>query len=167
MKKDTPTPTRRSGFDPLERLDSAAPWRRALVVAAVLVIVICALMPDIVFQSKVFHVPDSEAPMYFAAVGQKALGEGTYPLWNPYIFCGMPSYASLSYTPYVYPLSFITYALQQYLGFPGMTWLLLHYLMAGLGVYLLARGTADYRELGTRYLRSGRGSSGTVWKIGR
>ena len=51
----------------------------------------------------------------------------------------MPSYASLSFTPYVYPPAFITYVLQQYLRFPEMTWLLFHYLMAGVGVYLLAR----------------------------
>jgi hypothetical protein len=139
LKRDASPATHGLGIEFLERLESAAPWRRALVLAAVLVAVLCALMGDIVFQSKVFHAPDTVAPMYFAAVGQKALAEGTYPLWNPYIFCGMPSYASLSYTPYVYPLSFITYVLQHYLRFPEMTWLLFHYLMAGVGVYLLAR----------------------------
>ena len=51
----------------------------------------------------------------------------------------MPSYASLSFTPYVYPPAFITYVLQQYLRFPEMTWLLFHYLLAGVGMYLLAR----------------------------
>jgi hypothetical protein len=127
------------GIKLLERFDSAAPWRRALVLAAILTIVLCALMGDVVFRNRIFFVPDSQAPMSFAAAGEKALAEGTYPLWNPYIFCGMPSYASLSYTPYVYPLSYITYLLQRYLHFPEMTWLLFHYLMAGVGMYLLAR----------------------------
>ncbi|HVO76819.1 MAG TPA: hypothetical protein VMT60_02440, partial [Candidatus Bathyarchaeia archaeon] len=139
MKKEKPSPKQAQGIDFLERLESAAPWRRALVLVAVLVVLLCALMPDIVFQNKVFLVPDAQAPMNFAAVGEKALAQGTYPLWNPYIFCGMPSYASLSFTPYVYPPAFITYVLQHYLRFPELTWLLFHYCLAGVGVYLLAR----------------------------
>ncbi len=139
MKKNTPSPSRGQGIELLERVESAAPWQRALVVAGVLVVVLCALVPDIVFQNRIFFVPDSEAPMSFAAVGEKALAGGEYPLWNPYIFCGMPSYASLSFTPYVYPPSFLLFVLQRYLHFPEMTWLLFHYLMAGVGMYLLAR----------------------------
>ena len=139
MRNNSPTPAHGQGIELLERLESAAPWRRALVLAAILIIVLCALMSDIVFQNKIFLVPDSLAPLSFAAVGKKALAEGTYPLWNPYFFCGMPSYASLAFTPYVYPLSYVAYLLQQYLHFPEMTWLLFHYLMAGVGVYLLAR----------------------------
>jgi len=139
LRNNAPSPAHGQGIKLLERLESAAPWRRALVLAAILVIVLCALMSDVVFQNKIFLVPDSQAPMSFAAVGEKALAEGTYPLWNPYMFCGMPSYASLSFTPYVYPLSYVTYLLQHYLHFPEMTWLLFHYFMAGAGVYLLAR----------------------------
>ncbi|MGD1049082.1 MAG: hypothetical protein ABR899_10090 [Candidatus Krumholzibacteriaceae bacterium] len=139
MKKEAPSPKGAPGFELLERLESAAPWRRALVLVAILVVLLCALMPEIVFQNKVFLVPDAQAPMNFAAVGEKALADGTYPLWNPYIFCGMPSYASLSFTPYVYPPAFVTYLFQHYLRFPELSWLLFHYLMAGVGVYLLAR----------------------------
>ena len=139
MKKSARSPRHAPGIDFLERLESTAPWKRGLALAAVLVAVLCALMPDIVFENKIFIVPDAQAPLNFAAVGQKALQSGTYPLWNPYLFCGMPSYASLAYTPYVYPPAFITYFLQRFLHFPEMTWLLFHYLMAGVGVYLLAR----------------------------
>ncbi|MCK5547639.1 MAG: hypothetical protein KAI64_01395, partial [Thermoplasmata archaeon] len=64
---------------------------------------------------------------------------GTYPLWNPYLFCGMPSYPTQAYTPFVYPVSFFTHVLHAYLHFPEMTWLLLHYLLAGAGAYLLLR----------------------------
>jgi hypothetical protein len=144
LKKQSAPPARAAGITMLERLETGAPWTRALALAAILVVVLCVLMGDVVFESKIFLVPDSQAPMNFAAVGEKALREGTYPLWNPYIFCGMPSYASLSFTPYVYPPAFITYVLQEYLHFPEMTWLLFHYLLAGVGMYLLAR------ELGAR-----------------
>jgi hypothetical protein len=139
LKKSERTPKRPVGFDAIERFESAPAWKKWLVLAVVLVAVLCALMPDIVFENNIFAVPDAQAPMSFAAVGEKALKSGSYPLWNPYIFCGMPSYASLAFTPYVYPPSFITYFLQHILRFPEMTWLLFHYLLAGVGVYLLAR----------------------------
>ena len=127
------------GIDLFERFESIARWKRAAVAAAILVIVLFILVPDVIFQNKVFFVPDTQAPLSFTAVGEEALKSGTYPLWNPYLFCGMPSFASLAYTPYVYAPSFITYLLQHYLRFPEMTWLLFHYLMAGVGMYLLAR----------------------------
>ncbi len=122
-----------------DRLESLRPRYQALVLAAVLVAALCLLLPDVIFQGKLFLVPDAIAPMNFAVVGEKELAAGSYPLWNPYLFCGMPSYASLAFTPYVYPPSFVTFALQRYLGFPEMTWLLIHYLLAGAGMYLLAR----------------------------
>jgi hypothetical protein len=139
LKKESTSPARAPGFEFLERLETGSSWRRALALAAILIVVLCALMGDVVFRNMIFFVPDSQAPMNFAAVGEKALRAGEYPLWNPYLFCGMPSYASLSFTPYVYPPAFVTYVLQQYLHFPEMTWLLFHYLLAGVGVYLLAR----------------------------
>jgi len=139
LKKESPSPAHAPGIGFLERLETGSSLKRALALAAILVVVLCALMGDVVFRNRIFFVPDSQAPMNFAAVGERALRDGTYPLWNPYLFCGMPSYASLSFTPYVYPPAFITYALQQYLRFPEMTWLLFHYLLAGVGVYLLAR----------------------------
>ncbi|MBN2184097.1 MAG: hypothetical protein JW746_02100 [Candidatus Krumholzibacteriota bacterium] len=127
------------GIDPVAFFDSSSGWRKALVVALVLVAVLSILMPELIFQGNIFLVPDTKAPISFSEVGRRSLESGSYPLWNPYIFCGMPSYPSLSYTPYVYPVSFVTYMLQRYLGFPEMTWLLIHYIMAGAGVYLLLR----------------------------
>jgi len=139
LKKTIPPPARAQGERFLDRFDRMAPWKKGLALVAILVAVLSALMPELVFHNKIFLAPDTQAPMSFAAVGEKALAEGAYPLWNPYLFCGMPSYASLAFTPYVYPPSIFTYALQRYLHFPELTWLLFHYLLAGIGVYLLAR----------------------------
>ncbi len=138
-KNDGPGRAGSGNRDLIASLDSSASWRRGLFVALFLVVIICLLMPELIFQNRIFLVPDTMTPISFREVGIKSLEEGTYPLWNPYIFCGMPSYQSLSYTPYVYPLAFLTYLLQNSLGFPEMSWLLLHYLMAGLGVCLLLR----------------------------
>ena len=127
------------GIDILERLETIPPWQKALVLVAVLLAALCALLPDIVFQGKLFLVPDALAPTNFTVAGERSLAAGVYPLWNPYLFCGMPSYGSLMYTPGVYPPAYALNVLQSYLRFPEMTWLLFHYLMAGVGVYLLAR----------------------------
>lgn len=127
------------GVGIFDRLESLRPPYKALVLVAVLVAALCVLLPDIVFQGKLFLVPDALAPLNFSVVGEKELAQGSYPLWNPYLFCGMPSFQSLAFTPYVYPPSFVTGALQRYLRFPEMSWLLVHYLLAGAGMYLLAR----------------------------
>ncbi|MDZ7859649.1 MAG: YfhO family protein [Candidatus Krumholzibacteriota bacterium] len=128
-----------SGFDPVIKLDRISTWKRTLIVGAVLLIVIAVLMPGIFFQNKIFFVPDSKTPVSFASVGKEALDSGIYPLWNPYLFSGMPSFSSMAYNPYVYPLSWITHFLHKSLAFPRMTWLILHYFLAGVGIYLLLR----------------------------
>jgi len=139
MRKDESRAAQPRGFDLIERLDGSAPWKRGLTLVVFLAVVLCALMPELVFQNRIFLVPDATAWESFASVGRVSLEEGTYPLWNPYLFCGMPSYPSQAYTPYVYPISFITHLLHTCFKTPEMTWLLLHYLMAGVGVYLLCR----------------------------
>ncbi len=125
-------------FDPVGSFDTATGWRKWLVVVIFLVLVLAVLMPELVFQDKIFLSPDTKAPLSFKYIGRESYESGTNPLWNPYLFCGMPSYPSLSYTPLVYPLSFIVYILHL-AGFPEMTWLLVHFLMAGIGVFLLMR----------------------------
>jgi hypothetical protein len=127
------------GFEFLERFEDAAPWKRGAIVLLVLAVLLCLVLPELVFQNKIFLAPDTKAPLSFASVGREALEAGTYPLWNPYLFCGMPSFGSLAYAPYVYPPSFVTHVLYAYLHFPEMFWLLAHYLLAGVGMYLLLR----------------------------
>lgn len=138
-KRVRPGDLKRQEFDPVALFDSAAGWRKAVIVTVFLLVILSILMPELIFQNKIFLVPDTKAPISFQEVGRESLMSGTYPLWNPYIFCGMPSYHSLAYAPFVYPVSFVTYILQNYLGFPEMTWFLIHYLMAAVGVYLLLR----------------------------
>ena len=137
--KSKPAGPVREAFDPVGSFDSMKGWKRGIAAAVLLVAVLAILVPELVFHDDVFIAPDTKAPMSFRTVGRTSLEEGTYPLWNPYLFCGMPSFSSLAYTPYVYPVSFITHVLYRYAGFPAMAWLLLHYLLAGAGTYMLAR----------------------------
>lgn len=66
----------------------------------------------------------------------ESLQQGNFPFWNPYIFCGYPSFASLQQAT-LYPLSLV-YGFFPF--FQGFNWFfLVHFLIAGTGLYLLLR----------------------------
>lgn len=89
---------------------------------------------------KVFLSPDSVAPAGFSKIAMDALRErGVYALWNPFQFLGMPSFGSLAFVPYVYPLDPVFGFLNTALRFPDLTWLLAHYLMLAVSMVLLLR----------------------------
>ena len=89
---------------------------------------------------KVFLSPDSVAPAGFARVALDALQQRhVYALWNPYHFLGMPSFGSLTFVPYVYPLDVLFGFLNKTLHFPDLTWLLAHYLLMALSMLWLLR----------------------------
>jgi len=125
-------------------------WRRSLadqsgplywlVLAAVLWLVLAALYPGPVLQGRVFASADSSNADAFGLVGDASLRDGHYPLWNPYLFAGMPSFGSLAYPKFVYPPAQVFNLLQQKLGFVPLTWLIGHMLFGGLGMmWLLSR----------------------------
>ena len=76
--KGTSKIVRRGGFDFVQRLDSGAPWVRGLTLALFLALVLCILMPELVFQNKIFLVPDSTAWESFASVGRATLEKGRF-----------------------------------------------------------------------------------------
>lgn len=118
---------------------SRGPWRWVLTVG-VLLIFLAVLYPEPIFQGKVFQSADSSNAEAFAAVGDASLAEGHYPLWNPYLFSGMPTFGSTAYVKFVYPVTAVFNFLQGPLGFPPMTWMLGHMLFGGLGMaWLLGR----------------------------
>src|SRR5262245_45083518 len=134
-----PAKSKRDSIDKRARRGPFALAHPVLWALLALVIGVCVLYPEIVFQDKVFVSGDSRAAASFAAVGEGSLAEGECPAWNPYMFCGMPSYASMSYTPWVYPVNWIIKPFRRVLPLPEYTWLLVHTLATGLGVFLLLR----------------------------
>ncbi len=125
-----------------EKRPAARPRRLPdlVLVALFLVLALAVLYPGPLLKGQVFRSSDAQNADAFAAVGDAALREGDYPLWNPYLFCGMPTFGSLAYTRFLYPPSVVFNFLQQTLHFPPLTWLLAHLLCGGLGMaYLLSR----------------------------
>jgi hypothetical protein len=112
--------------------------RRTLLVVVSMLMAVVLLYPELAFQGKIFMAKDVEAATSFAKAAHKVMiEEHVYPLWNPYLFSGMPSYESLAYNPFVYPLSFVTGFLISKLHFPPNSWLLFHMFLLGIGVTLL------------------------------
>ena len=115
-------------------------WLRPLLVTGILLLILTAVFPGAVLRHEVYVSADASNAEAFAVVGDAALAEGHYPLWNPYLFAGMPTFGSLAYVRFLYPPATLLNFLQQRLGFPPLTWLLVHLLVGGLGMaYLLSQ----------------------------
>lgn len=90
-----------------------------------------------VFSGKLFCYRDIGRYYYPTRyVAAESLLKGDFPLWNPYIFCGYPSFASLQQAT-LYPLSILYVVFPFFSGFNYF--FLLHIFIAALAVYLLLR----------------------------
>jgi hypothetical protein len=116
-------------FDPTPRL-----------AAAVFAVLVVLFFHQVALEGKTFVAPDTTAPAGFVRVGEQALfRDHVYPLWNPYVFLGMPSFASGAYNPLIYPPDWPLALIQRVIHLPDMTWLLLYYFLGAWFLYLLAR----------------------------
>jgi hypothetical protein len=109
--------------------------------AAVLLALLTVLFfHEVSLGGKTFVAPDSVAPAGFVRVGELSLWKDhVYPLWNPFVFIGMPSFGSGAYNPLIYPPDWPLALLNRAIPLPDMTWLLLYYFLGGLFFFLLAR----------------------------
>ena len=130
----TPSDTSPAVLDRLGSVRRLRPW---LPLALVLVL-LALLYPEPMFQGRVYGGADTVASEAFRQVGDAARADGEYPLWNPYIFGGLPSFGSLAYTIGVYPPTLVFEFLQG-LGMPPLTWLIGHLIFGALGVWWLLR----------------------------
>ena len=108
--------------------------------AAIFALLVVLFFHEVIVGGKTFVSPDASAPAGFASIGEKSLyHDHVYPLWNPYVFLGMPSFGSGTYNPLIYPPDWPVAVLQKYLPLPELTWMLIYYFLAGLAMFLLAR----------------------------
>jgi len=104
------------------------------------------------FEGKVFSSPDIVAPMSLQTYLHEASQEGVFPLWIPYVFSGMPSFASLmtagqriyDFTNYLF--NEVNYVLSKLLVNTDVGWAVLFYFFFGVGIFLLLRrlGTGKF-----------------------
>src|SRR5690606_22164771 len=76
-------------------------------------------------------------PIHAFAAGE--ITAGRIPFWNPHLYSGAPHLANFQ-TAVLYPPNLIAYVLSNPFSYAALEWLaLLHFLVASIGVYWLAR----------------------------
>ncbi len=117
-------------------------WERypAIFAIGLILLLLLIFFRELMFANKTFLPPDSITSESFRTFIQDALKRGIYPLWNPYIFCGMPSFASLSSAPYIDIVGRIIFGIlwiiKKVIPLSDFTRILVNYFLLGGFVYL-------------------------------
>lgn len=115
-------------------------YRWGLSAALALYLWLAIFFGPIVFEGKELSpAADMIAAAGMYRIGEGAVADGHFPLWNPTLFCGLPMFASLQYALFVYPPEYIIRLFSHIFGGGDYRIWLFHYLLAGIFTYLLAR----------------------------
>jgi len=110
--------------------------KNQLLVVLILIILICVIFYPVLFQGKIFSSPDSLNPKAAAIILEKSQKETReYPLWQPWIFSGMPTAESFTNTSNLY---FPQY-LFNLLHIPSIIVHIFHFLFAVIVFFVLLR----------------------------
>ncbi|MFQ5544104.1 MAG: YfhO family protein [Nitrospiria bacterium] len=108
---------------------------------AVLFALLLIFFNEVMFGGKSFLPPDSLTSQSVQPFIRDALSRGIYPRWNPYIFSGMPSFASLQSAPYIDVLgnviNGVCWTLAKIFPLSSFTRILINYFLLGLFAYIL------------------------------
>ncbi|MDI6804280.1 MAG: YfhO family protein [Bacteroidota bacterium] len=123
--------------------DNLSDLKKDLISVSVIFILILMLFNQIIFKNMIFSESgDTAAAQAWAKAGEHLeQTEGQKPLWFPYIFSGMPGLGPLASIPYnVSYLQSVVHFIGKLLFLNGdMSWFVLHYFLAGILMFLLAR----------------------------
>ncbi len=112
-----------------------------IVAVSVIFLSLVIFFHELVFEGKVFVAADNIASKSFQTLVNDAEKEGIFPLWNPYIFCGMPGYASLTVhgERYFDVSALVINRVSKIFGLivnsPDVGWGLFYYFILGIGMY--------------------------------
>ena len=115
------------------------------ILLALLLVLLVTFFNKAIFDNKVFMSPDISASKGLNTFVGQANSEGVFPLWIPYIFSGMPSFASLLTSGRRwYDLTLEVWlkfdeGLSHILINPDVGWVLVYYLLFGIGMFFLIR----------------------------
>jgi hypothetical protein len=118
-------------------------WQTPVFLAVILVLILIFFNPGI-FGGKVFSSADNIASESFTTFLNDAKAKGEFPLWVPYIFNGMPSFAALvPHLERMYDIShavWVTFRDALYMPFSGNNvWaIVLFYIIFAFSFYFLA-----------------------------
>ena len=110
--------------------------RENIYIVIGMIVLLIMLFYPVLFQGKTFGSPDSINPKASGLALNRAWAEtGEFPLWQPWIFCGMPTAEAFTFISQLYFPSHIL----RYLFLTGILGQLFHLLLAGLGGVVLLR----------------------------
>jgi hypothetical protein len=119
---------------------SLHPVRSIIVISAVLLLIFYF---QVMIAGNTFQPPDK---MNSASIGpflKDSFSKGNFPLWNPYLFSGMPSFGSLLSAPRVNIIDLavisILNAIKHIIPLPDFTFIFLNYIFFALVLYILMR----------------------------
>lgn len=121
--------------------------RATLICVFAIVVLGLVFFSQIVFKGEILTGGDVLAgAAIFEEYASERIAAGELPLWNPYIFGGMPFFESMTWSAFVYPSYWIKHVVELVPGveLPRLFFLFLHYLLAGLGMFFFLRS----REVG-------------------
>ncbi len=108
--------------------------------AVVLGLLTLLFFHEVSLGGRTFVSPDATNPLGFVRIGEQSLlKDHVYPLWNPFVFLGMPSFGSGAYNPWIYPPDWPLALVAKAVPLPELTWLLLYYFLGAYFMYQLAR----------------------------
>jgi hypothetical protein len=113
-----------------------------LAAIAILFLSLVVFFNQLIFGGKMFTEADILASRSFDTFLADAKQQGIFPLWNPYIFCGMPSYGSLTvggdrlFDISAQILTNASTAFSYVILHPSEGWVLFFYLVFAAGIYL-------------------------------
>jgi hypothetical protein len=123
--------------------DNLSDLKKDLISVGVIFILVLMLFNQIIFKNMIFSDSgDTAAAQAWAKAGEYLeQTEEQKPLWFPYIFSGMPGFGSLASIPHnVSYLQTVVHFIGKLLFVNAdMSWFVLHYLLAGIFMFLLAR----------------------------
>lgn len=110
--------------------------------AIILFILLLIFYYQVVFEGKALLAPDALNSRSFKPFINDALNRGIYPLWNPYIFSGMPSLGSLT-APLINIVdtivNYIFLGISQIIPLTPFMVIILNYVLLGFLTYFLLR----------------------------
>ncbi|MFQ5604455.1 MAG: YfhO family protein [bacterium] len=135
-----------SSTSSIKRLVTAYP---NLIPLLILFLLLLITFNELLFGGKTFLSSDSINSKSMVTFVKGNLQQGTYPLWNPYNFSGMPSFASLHSAPYVDIFGDVIlgvyWLLSKIFPLPEFFRVFANYFLFGLFTYLLMMRTARSR----------------------
>ncbi len=115
------------------------------ILIGLIIVLLLIFLHQAFLENKVFISPDINASRSLQTFVDQAQKEHVFPLWIPYVFSGMPSYASLLVSgnrwydliPTVW--GYVDHAIATILINKEVGWVLVYYFLFGIGLFVLIR----------------------------